>query len=507
MICMKPHLRTIARGFVSLWAGIVAVVAVAGSARAEPVLQWHVGHGTDREEHVHEGVQTSDGGYVAIGHTQEASGSRFDMLIVKTDASGNQQWQTRVGGAGEMDVGLTIAETSTGYVAGGGLFSGGQQSRALVGLDVSGNVVWQKTYPGGGAAAVRGIDVLPNGDVVATGYLNSGEDGFVFLVEGDTFLMKTDPEGNLLWDRSLDGMQGTKVRQEPGGGLAVLSAQWVFAGGVDALNVKLIRTDASGETTWSQTYGGENHIAPFDFDLTDDGGFIVGGHTTGYGVENWDCLLMKIDASGNESWHRIFGQPRGYAASFIHDECYGVRQDAKGGYVLVGGTGDEYSYSASGHPSGPSDEWKAYLIVTDGSGNVIDEAVFGDGPGAGNNAGEYLTLTDDGCYMIFTDTDSAAPPEPNNFGFMKICGGSCGDGVVDEGEQCDDGGANGGNASCCAANCNFKPDGAASCDGVGCTKTDTCSSGVCTPGSCATGVACGCGGLCSSSGGACGCGY
>ena len=31
-------------------------------------------------------------------------------------------------------------------------------------------------------------------------------------------------------------------------------------------------------------------------------------------------------------------------------------------YVLVGGTGDEYSYSASGHPRGDSDIWQVYLV-------------------------------------------------------------------------------------------------------------------------------------------------
>ena len=29
---------------------------------------WYMGQGTDREEHVHEGMQTSDGGFIAIGH-------------------------------------------------------------------------------------------------------------------------------------------------------------------------------------------------------------------------------------------------------------------------------------------------------------------------------------------------------------------------------------------------------------------------------------------------------
>lgn len=39
---------------------------------------------------------------------------------------------------------------------------------------------------------------------------------------------------------------------------------------------------------------------------------------------------------------------------------------------------------------------------------------------AGNNAGEYLGLTEDGGYIVFVDSDSHEPPVPNNFGFLKI---------------------------------------------------------------------------------------
>ena len=157
---------------------------------------------------------------------------------------------------------------------------------------------------------------------------------------------------------------------------------------------------------------------------TTDGGYILGGHTRSpsYGVVNWDFFLMKIDKDGNEEWHRTFGQPRGYDARFIHDEAYGVRQTPDGGYVLVGGTGDEYEYSEKGSPSGSSDIWKVYLVKVDQDGKTLWEAVYGSN--TENNAGEYLGLTSDGGFIIGSDSDSAGKDklEPNNFGFMKISG-------------------------------------------------------------------------------------
>jgi hypothetical protein len=85
---------------------------------------------------------------------------------------------------------------------------------------------------------------------------------------------------------------------------------------------------------------------------------------------------------------------------------------------------------------------------------------------------------------------------------------SCGNGIVEAGENCDDGADNGSASSCCDASCHFKPDGNASCDGNVCTRPDTCTGGVCSPGNCADGSACTvCGGQCIDGGSSCDCDF
>ena len=46
---------------------------------------------------------------------------------------------------------------------------------------------------------------------------------------------------------------------------------------------------------------------------------------------------------------------------------YGVALDPNGNYLLLGGSGDESSYSASNatSPVKRSDEWVSYLVVVD----------------------------------------------------------------------------------------------------------------------------------------------
>lgn len=387
-----------------------------------PDIMWYKGFGTDLEEHVHEGWQTSDLGFIGIGDTRESEEDVTNILVVKVDAQGTQQWMRSIGTQNKWDVGFCVKETAGGYIMGAGIHNPNtrRQERGLAKLDYHGNIVWQKTYPGEGESGIRGIDITKDGDIIATGYTKANEGGFIFIVEdGDGFIMKTDPDGNMVWDKAISSPQGTKVRIEMDGGLAIASTKWVYTNKRDNQDVVLIRTDSDGNELSVQNYGAENNDQCFDFDLTQDGGYIFAGHTLSYGSVNWDYLLIKVDSSGKQEWVRTFGQPRGYDPKWIHDESYGVRATQDGGYIIAGGSGDEFPYSASGHPSGPSDEWKAYLVKTDKDGNTIWDAVYPP-KSVGNNAAEFIALTKDGGYIVFTDTDSESPPPPNNYGFLKI---------------------------------------------------------------------------------------
>ncbi len=97
----------------------------------------------------------------------------------------------------------------------------------------------------------------------------------------------------------------------------------------------------------------------FDMLVDNDGNYLLGGHTTvGTGVVNWDYVALKVNSQTRaEMWRKTYGQPRGFDARYIHDEMYGVALDKEGNYLLLGGSGDEYPYSADG-----SGEWQVETI-------------------------------------------------------------------------------------------------------------------------------------------------
>ena len=381
---------------------------------------WYMGQGTDREEHVHEGMQTFDGGYIAVGHhwEKEEDPTGFtDMIILKTDSNGNELWQTIIGTPDKFDVGYAVNELSDGYVASGGLHKDGFQKSAIVKLDFKGNIIWQKIFNHSGVGGIRGIEVLDNDDIVVTGYKEGDEEGFLFISDGSKgFITKLSTTGEVIWDKNLSAMQGTKVKKTSKGGFVVGSVEWVDAG----LNAAMHYLDSNGNTLSTKLFGGNNNVQLFDMDITDNDYVVFTGHTTGYQTANWDCIVMLIDDQGTEVWKNIFGNPRGYDPKFILDECYGVRETLDGGFVVTGGTGDHSDYLGTGHPNGTSDEWKVLLSEFDKDGNMTSINVFGGGLDVGNDAGEFIDVTSDGGYIIFSDTDSKGSKGPNNFGFLYI---------------------------------------------------------------------------------------
>ena len=88
-----------------------------------PEIAWVKGYGNPNGGHVHHGMQTSDGGYIAVG-TSSIGEERYVGLIIKTDSLGNKEWLTNVGSDDKSDYGFInqILETKDGdYIVGGAL--------------------------------------------------------------------------------------------------------------------------------------------------------------------------------------------------------------------------------------------------------------------------------------------------------------------------------------------------------------------------------------------------
>ena len=69
----------------------------------------------------------------------------------------------------------------------------------------------------------------------------------------------------------------------------------------------LIKTDRNGDTLWTKSYGGLTDDAARSVQQTTDGGYMITGTSTSFGVSGYDVFMVKTDASGNMMWTKTYG--------------------------------------------------------------------------------------------------------------------------------------------------------------------------------------------------------
>lgn len=250
----------------------------------------------------------------------------------------------------------------------------------LVKTNLSGGIIWKRNYSLFQDMR-RVYCVQQNCD---GGYILVGA-GHLLPEPEDVILIKTDSTGDTLWTHTYGGDSsdvGWSVQQTADGGFVI--AGWTESFGAGRTDVYLIKTDSIGDTMWTRTHGGTEHDRAFSLQQTLDGGYIVAGHTFSYGNAP-QVYLIKTDSTGDSLWtHR-------YGWSGI-DEGYSVQQTYDSGYIVCGNT----------NVLDPS-ESDVYLIKTDPAGDVIWTRIFG---GEYEEWGYSVQQTLDSGYIVVGSSDS-----------------------------------------------------------------------------------------------------
>jgi len=217
-----------------------------------------------------------------------------DMYVMKADAQGNLLWDRQFGGS-RPDYAYNITETGDGnyFIVGySASFGGGDLDVYLVKMDPSGNKIWEKTYIGFGNEEGREIVPAGDGNFVIVGSTNSN------LSSQDVFLMKIDPTGAVMWIKYYGGSgseTGDSVKRCPDGGFIVGGETYSYGQGGDAF---LIRTNSTGDTLWTKHFGGAQSEEIVSVISNSDGSYTYAVRDSSNG-KDVDVRIMKSDASGN----------------------------------------------------------------------------------------------------------------------------------------------------------------------------------------------------------------
>ena len=309
---------------------------------------------------------TADGGYISVGYTNSSGTGAYDVLMIKFDSDCNELWNRTFGGSG-ADKGSSVQPTADGgYIITGSTrsYGAGDWDLMLLKTNSEGEQQWMRTF--GSTFGEWGSCVQPAADggyiIVGTTYLQDDDINAIWLIKTDgsgnqqwsrifegnqgnvedlgltihltqdggyiiagSMLIKTNDEGYVQWSRTFGDGVGYNVQLSADGGYII-----VVDTGEKINNLLLIKTDAGGNEQWVQTLEGQGR--GYAVQPTADGGYIIVGETAGaYDIGDSNAWLIKTDELGFEQWNLSFGGSERDWGSSVHNTT-------DGGYIIMGST-------------------------------------------------------------------------------------------------------------------------------------------------------------------------
>ncbi len=230
--------------------------------------------------------ETSDSGFVIAGQCKQNSQDMTDAWLIRTDANGDTLWTRTYGGPEHRGANSVQIASDGGYILAGKINVNGQADVHLIRTDVNGDTLWTRNYGGDGSQLANDVQIMGDGYIVGTTGMG---------------LLRVDSNGDSLWNQQSYSeypfsLYSVKVLGDGG---------TIIVGGSD--NAELIRTDAFGDTLWTRTYNASSADRAFGVDTTSDSGFIISGYTWPPRNVQADIWLLRTDASGDTLWTRTYG--------------------------------------------------------------------------------------------------------------------------------------------------------------------------------------------------------
>jgi hypothetical protein len=377
------------------------------TAHAQNVI-WSTNYGGVYTEEAYSGVRTSDGGFAILGSTYSFGAGDHDIYLLRLDSLGDTLWSKTYGGPA-TEYGYDIQRTGdSGFIVVGITYSYGAGNGDVW---LTGGVVWSRTYGGTGKDVGRSVRAFSNGFIVGGG-TNSFGYGY-----DDFYLIRTNSSGDALWTRTYGGGGGEVAfgtRPTPDGGFVMCGATGSFGVGYSSMYV--VKTNGSGDTLWTNTYGGDRADLGYGIEVALDGGLVMIGATASFGAGEYDIYLVKTDPYGAFEWDQTYG-------GAMADQGFSVRPVSDGGYLIAGTTASYGSGKFDGmairtNPIGTV-EWQrtyggtnsdyCYYSVTDNNAWVLIGHTFSYG--AGGSDVFINKITADGATSVDDDDETFVPED------------------------------------------------------------------------------------------------
>jgi hypothetical protein len=270
-------------------------------------------------------IAANDGGALVFGVAGGGSAGT-DYYILRTDADGNKLWDKRFGGA-RMDTAVDVLPLEDGYLLLGSTESTGSGGAdiELIRVDSAGDLVWSRTYGGAADDFPVGFLQTEDGGLAMFGATASFGSGDL-----DYYLVKTDAFGEEQWYQTY----GYANLNFPGAMLQTEDGGYLLAGNTGP--AYLVKTDVDGALVWERVLGGDGYYEVRDIAARPGGGYVMTGPGKTLGDDFFVCaaaFLMETGGDGQLEQVRLFGE-------FSETESHQMIPTSDNRFVLVGVSND-----------------------------------------------------------------------------------------------------------------------------------------------------------------------
>jgi len=169
--------------------------------------------------------KTSEGGCILLGKgfPRGIYHNGWDVILIKVNSLGEKEWEKHFGGS-ETDICYSVIQTNDkGYLLTGKTesYGSGNSDVWLIKTDANGDEQWNKTFGGSEDDEGKAVIQSERGGYLLTGVTKSNEHGIEEL-----WIIKTDINGNLQWDKKILGYTGYYVQQSTNNSYIITGETW-----------------------------------------------------------------------------------------------------------------------------------------------------------------------------------------------------------------------------------------------------------------------------------------
>ena len=312
----------------------------------------------------------SDGGFILTGLTKNGINNNYgDIVVIKLDSVADTQWTFTYGGPFLEGGNCVIQTTDGGYLVSGHTqdFGAVDCDAFMLKLDAIGNHQWFKIFGSYADDIAEGTIQLPDGGYIFTGITESYGNIDTSSRNRHIYFVRTTATGDSVWTHYYAGAgneYGYSIARMLNGDF--LAVGWTTSRGAGEKAGWLCRLNGAGDTLWTRIYKSDTGDTKFLKILpTQDNGFIIAGGTheplnsMSSVYSHSQGFIVKVDSAGNELWTKTIGQ--------VTDgiELRSVAELPNGNLLF---TGASFVHDSTGN---------AYILTTDAFGNKLNDTTTG----------------------------------------------------------------------------------------------------------------------------------